>query len=257
MALDVPDYAVLHPGYGSVLRRLRWHAGLWAALDEGALRTPIARGVKGGYCSAGWVGMRSNALLWLRGAGGPGLRCASSGLRQYTARGWERDFGMVGYRRCYVPGGTYFFTVTVRDRSSGLLVERIEALRASMRAVHARAPWETVALVVLPDHLHAVWRLPEGDSDYSGRWRAIKAGFVRRVGDVPGAQRRNHRGEARIWPSRFWEHTLGDERDLRHHVDYVHINPVKHGLVQRVCDWPWSTFHREVARGRYCLDWAG
>ena len=164
---------------------------------------------------------------------------------------------MVDYRRNRVPGGTYFFTVNLLDRRSCLLVEHIDWLREAVRAVKCRRPFEIDAWVVLPDHLHAVWTLPEGDSDYSGRWRSIKIAFAK---GLPKTERRSavrlNKGERGIWQRRFWEHTIRDDADYAAHVDYVHVNPLKHGLVERLADWPYSSFHRAVARGVYHQDWA-
>jgi putative transposase len=164
---------------------------------------------------------------------------------------------MVNYRRHYVAGGTYFFTVTLRDRRSTLLVDQAAMLTEVMQQAHSRRPWETVASVIMPDHLHAIWQLPEGDDDYSGRWRDIKSGFVRKLSKAGHAIARNARGEADIWQSRFWEHMIRDEDDLRRHIDYIHFNPVRHGHVVRVADWPRSTFHRYVSEGILPLNWAG
>jgi len=164
---------------------------------------------------------------------------------------------MVLYRRNRVAGATYFFTVALGDRTSRLLTERIAEFRRAYAEVRSRRPFETVALVVLPDHLHAVWRLPTDDFDYSSRWRAIKAGFVRSLRQHGLAPVMNLRGEADVWQRRFWEHTIRDEADLRAHMDYVHWNPVKHGYVTRVSDWPHSTFHRYVRQGVLPRDWGG
>ncbi len=165
---------------------------------------------------------------------------------------------MSNYRRNRVPGGTYFFTVNLLDRSSGLFVEHIDLLRDAVRAVKRRHPFHIDAWVVLPDHLHAVWTLPEGDDDYSGRWRAIKKAFVK---GLPAIEERSlvrqARGERGIWQRRFWEHTIRDDADYAAHVDYVHVNPLKHSLVTRVVDWPYSSFHRAVSFGIYADDWAG
>ena len=156
---------------------------------------------------------------------------------------------MVSYRRSRVIGGTYFFTVTLRDRQSDLLVRHIINLRESWRAARERVPHEIVALVVLPDHLHAVLTMQDGADDYSSLWREIKKGFNRRTADT-------RRSSTSPWQSRFWEHTIANERDLAAHVDYIHINPLKHGLVERVADWPHSSFHRYVERGWLASDWA-
>jgi putative transposase len=163
---------------------------------------------------------------------------------------------MVRYRRNFQFGGTFFFTVTLRDRRSNLLVDRIELLRDAFRVTMLRRPFEVDAIVVLPDHLHAIWTLPSDDADYPERWRAIKSRFVRGLKAAGDAVPMSGRGECMVWQRRFWEHTIRDERDLANHVDYVHYNPVRHGLVSRVADWPYSSFHRFVARGDLPPDWA-
>ncbi len=165
---------------------------------------------------------------------------------------------MPDYRRNRVPGGTYFFTVNLLDRKRRLLADHIDALRAAVRQVRARRSFYIDAWVVLPDHTHCVWTLPDGDADFSARWKAIKIAFVKalpsneRLSDV-----RRANGERGIWQRRFWEHTIRDDRDYAAHIDYVYFNPVKHGLVSRVRDWPHSSFHRDVAAGIYPADWAG
>src|SRR3546814_13523256 len=154
---------------------------------------------------------------------------------------------MVRYRRNRVPDGTYFFTVTLRDRRSDALVRHVEALRSAWRAARCRVPHGIVAAVVLPDHLHAVVTMCDGPGDYSRLWQEIKKGFTRRVAA----------GQASPWQARFWAHTIRDERDLQPHVDYVHVNPLKPGLVTRVVDWPYSSFHRHVRQGLAAADCAG
>jgi putative transposase len=165
---------------------------------------------------------------------------------------------MSNYLRLREPGGTYFFTVNLLERQRRLLVEHVGELRASFRAARLARPFDMLAVVVLPDHLHCVWRLPEGDSDNANRWAQIKAGFSRRLtrGERRSSSRRAKR-ERGLWQRRFWEHLIRDDDDLHHHLDYVHYNPVKHGHVVRVRDWPYSSFHREVRRGVYPIDWAG
>jgi putative transposase len=165
---------------------------------------------------------------------------------------------MPNYRRLRVPGGTYFFTVNLADRSSRLLVERIDALRASVREVMRVRPFTSVAWVVLPDHMHALWALPEGDADFATRWMRIKQAFCDRVprGERIAVARRD-RNERGLWQRRYWEHRIRDERDLRHHIDYIHLNPVKHGLARRVAEWPHSSFHRFVRDGALPPDWTG
>jgi putative transposase len=164
---------------------------------------------------------------------------------------------MVRYRRNFVLGGTYFFTVTVADRRSSVLTDHIVSLRRAFRVTRGQQPFDVDAIVVLPDHLHAVMTLPEGDSDFSGRWRRVKSLFTRSVVKRGLSVGRNDRGEFDLWQRRFWEHTIRDETDLAGHVDYTHYNPVKHGLVSRVSDWPYSSFHRYVRLGWLPEDWGG
>ncbi len=164
---------------------------------------------------------------------------------------------MVAYRRNRVAGATYFFTVTLRNRQSHVLVERIEELRSAVRTVRRERPFRIDAFVVLPDHLHAVWSLPADDSDYAGRWRLIKSRFTHTLRKAGSRFSRNGKGEHDLWQRRFWEHTIRDAEDFRRHVEYIHFNPVKHGWAPQVRDWPYSTFHRWVRQGIYPLDWAG
>jgi len=164
---------------------------------------------------------------------------------------------MVQYRRNFVAGGTYFFTVTLIGRDSDILTRHIDALRASVECIKHTQPFEIVAWVVLPDHLHAVWTMPTGDCDYSSRWRAIKSNFVRSLKRQGVSITMRTDGSALLWQRRFWEHTIKDDDDLRRCVDYCYINSVKHGLVTAVVDWPYSSFHRDVKRGVYPRDWAG
>ncbi len=163
------------------------------------------------------------------------------------------------YRRAWHPGGTYFFTVNLLQRQgSDLLTRHIDTLRQMVRSVQARHPFHIHGWVVLPEHLHCVIELPEHDADFATRWRLIKMGFSKAL---PKTERlssvRARRGERGIWQRRYWEHLIRDEADFRAHMDYVHINPVKHGLVVHVSDWPYSTFHRLVRQGIYQADWAG
>jgi len=164
---------------------------------------------------------------------------------------------MVRYRRNYVPGGTYFFTVALADRRSCLLVEHIGPLRAAFRAARQERPFTIDAVVILPEHLHAIMTLPEGDADFSGRWRRIKGLFSRAVGAADARFAPAPNGEYPLWQRRFWEHTIRDDEDFSRHFDYLHFNPVKHGLVDRVRDWPYSSFHLYVRRGWLSEDWGG
>ncbi|MEJ2626778.1 MAG: transposase [Pseudolabrys sp.] len=165
---------------------------------------------------------------------------------------------MTNYRRHRIVGGCYFFTVNLAERRLRLLTEHIDLLRNAFRYTRSRHPFTIEAIVVLPDHLHAIWTLPEGEADFALRWRLIKATFSRRL---PAGERisgsRAAKGERGIWQRRYWEHAIRDEGDFARHVDYIHINPVKHGLVARVRDWPHSSFHRLVRQGVYPEDWAG
>ena len=156
---------------------------------------------------------------------------------------------MVNYRRNFVPGGTYFFTVTLRDRASRLLTEYPGLLRDAFISTKRRHPFHTNAIVVLPDHLHAIWTLPEGDADYPGRWKAIKSDFTRALVRAGVVLRRSPTGEYAVGQRRYWEHTISSAHDYEKHVDYIHFNPVKHGWAGRVIDWPHSSFHRYVSQG--------
>jgi putative transposase len=166
---------------------------------------------------------------------------------------------MPDYRRAWTPGGTYFFTVNLLQRhGNDLLVRHIDKLRESVRTVRQRHPFHIHGWVVLPEHLHCVMELPSGDADFANRWRLIKMGFSKALPRTERVSRvRAARGERGIWQRRYWEHLIRDEADFRAHMDYVHINPVKHGWVDRVVDWPYSTFHRLVKSGVYPADWAG
>jgi putative transposase len=138
------------------------------------------------------------------------------------------------------------------------LTENIGLLRAAFRCVRTRHPYTMEAAVILPDHLHAIWTLPEDDADFALRWRLIKSAFSH---DLPRDERisasRAGKGERGVWQRRYWEHTLRDENDFTRHLDYVHFNPVKHGHAARVQDWPYSSFRRWVRLGAYSEDWAG
>jgi putative transposase len=166
---------------------------------------------------------------------------------------------MSNYRRAWHPGGTYFFTVNLlQRRQNDLLTRHIDLFRNILRSVRARHPFHIHGWVVLPEHLHCVMELPPGDADFATRWRLIKIEFSKAL---PKTERlsavRAARGERGIWQRRYWEHLIRDEMDYQAHMDYVHINPVKHGLVRRVADWPYSTFHELVKTNVYPPDWGG
>lgn len=158
------------------------------------------------------------------------------------------------YRRDYQPGARYFFTVVTEGRQP-LLIEQVGRLREAFRLCMTRHPFEIDAVVVLPDHLHTVWRLPEGDADFSSRWRIIKRKFS--AGLPPGQinPSKHAKREKGIWQRRFWEPVIRDEDDWRRHIDYIHTNPVKHGYVSSPDQWPHGSFRRAVAKGWYPPAW--
>jgi putative transposase len=168
------------------------------------------------------------------------------------------ETGMPNYRRAWMPGGTWFFTVNLlQRRGNDLLVREIELLRRCMAMERARRPFSVLAWVVMPEHMHWLWRLPPGDGDFATRWRRIRTDFS--LGIARHETRtavRLRRGERGIWQRRYWEHLVRDEDDLRRHVEYIHFNPVKHGHAVRAADWPHSSFRAWVERGAYSLDWA-
>lgn len=153
--------------------------------------------------------------------------------------------GMSSYVRPKVQGATVFFTVTLAERGSDLLVREIDVLRRAVADTKAERPFQIDAWVVMPDHIHAVWTLPEGDRDFSKRWGAIKARFSKAI--PTGRLRKSHiaRRERGVWQRRFWEHHIRDDRDFRAHVEYCWFNPVKHGFVEDPTDWPYSSYHRD------------
>jgi putative transposase len=163
---------------------------------------------------------------------------------------------MSNYRRSLARGAIFFFTVTLADRQSDLLVTEIERLRRSYRNVQKRYPFKTIAICILPDHLHAIWELPPTDADFSLRWSLVKRGFSTglNANDTRSASKKTKR-EKGVWQRRFWEHEIRDDRDLENHVAYVYSNPVKHGLVTRPIEWPFSSFHRDVELGIFTQDW--
>ncbi len=180
---------------------------------------------------------------------------------------------MPHYIRAYVPGGTYFFTVNLLERKRRLLVEHIDALRNAFRIVKQQRPFRIDAIVILPDHLHStawkqevgqrrerlpsIWTMPPDDCDYSTRWRLIKSAFSGTIEPVERLSRRRQvKSERGIWQRRFWEHAIRDQDDFDRHLDYIHYNPVKHGWVEKVSEWPHSSFHRFVRLGFYTENWA-
>lgn len=165
---------------------------------------------------------------------------------------------MPNYRRTWIRGGTYFFTVNCLQRhGNDLLVRHIDKLREAVRITRQVHPFVIHGWVVLPDHLHCIMQLPPGDADFALRWQVIKRRFSLAV---PATEYRSdvrqRRRERAVWQRRYWEHLLRDEQDYRQHMDYLHYNPVKHGYAERVADWPYSAFHRCVKSGMYPANWA-
>lgn len=158
------------------------------------------------------------------------------------------------YRRHYQAGNTYFFTVVTQHRRP-LLLEHIEKLRRAFRLMHVRYPCEIQAIVILPDHLHTIWRLPDGDSNYSRRWMVLKRAFSTTIPAIPATESQLNKREKGIWQRRFGEHVIRNEQDWARHLDYIHYNPVKHGYVNNPADWEYSSFSHWVANGVYPRDW--
>lgn len=160
------------------------------------------------------------------------------------------------YRRASVPGASYFFTlITYRRRPLFSDQSNVERWHRAVAKVQGTRPFVVEAEVVLPDHLHLIWTLPEDDADYATRIRLIKAAFTKMafscVEDGTSNESRASKGEREVWQRRYWEHVIRDERDFQAHLDYIHANPVQHGLVARPSDWPYSTFGIWLERGAY------
>ncbi len=153
------------------------------------------------------------------------------------------------YQRVWQPGGCYFFTVVTHQRQMLFAQkEYIQYLREGFQHIHKKRPFTIDAIVVLPDHIHCIWRLPVNDTDYATRWRLIKHFVTCKINN-------NYESKIKIWQKRYWEHCLRDENDWRNHMDYIHYNPVKHGYVSSPLEWPYSSFARAVENGRYSKDW--
>ena len=163
---------------------------------------------------------------------------------------------MTNYRRDKHPGATWFFTVNIAQRYQCLLIDNIDILRSAFRSIHASHPFIVNAIVILPDHLHTIWTLPEDDANYPLRWRLIKTYFSKSIktSELVSLSRKK-KGERGIWQRRYWEHRIRSEKDFNRHIDYIHYNPVKHGYVNQVSQWPWSSFHRFVRDGLLDSDW--
>ena len=164
---------------------------------------------------------------------------------------------MTDYRRFYIPGATWFFTVNlVQRRNNRLLLENIDLLRMAFSEVKKRHPFNIHAIVIMPEHLHCIWTLPSDDADFSMRWGQIKGCFSRHIDTGERISKsRGKRRERGLWQRRFWAHLITDQEDFNRHVDYIHWNPVKHGWVRHVADWPHSSFHKFVRLGVYPVTW--
>ena len=163
------------------------------------------------------------------------------------------------YRRSQTKGATYFFTVLTYKRKKILCKkDNVKIIKGAFKQIALQHPFNVDAFVLLPDHIHCIWTLPESDNAFSTRWRLIKGYFTRRC-DMKHRddQTRNmqKKGLQGVWQQRFWEHRIRDERDFAAHVDYIHYNPVKHRLAKAPKDWEWSTFHRYVKEGIYDINW--
>lgn len=163
------------------------------------------------------------------------------------------------YRRLYTAGATYFFTVNLQDRKSDLLIREIDLLRKCFRKVKQKHPFEINAIAILPDHIHAIWTMPQDDADFSKRWRLIKYYFSHALKNTDEhiSESRAQKQERGIWQRRFWEHKIRNQEDYNNHVNYIHYNPLKHGYVQKAKDWEYSSFHKYVEQGIYDMDWCG
>jgi len=163
------------------------------------------------------------------------------------------------YRRAFIPGGSFFFTVVTEQRRPLLAAaDAVDVLRMAFRTVRSARPFELDAIVVMPDHLHCIWTLPPGDADFATRWRLVKTWFTKHreptLCSAPNRARIAKREQA-VWQHRFWEHLLRDEADVVRHVEYIHYNPVRHGYAAAPADWPYSSFHRYVEASIYPADW--
>jgi len=167
---------------------------------------------------------------------------------------------MSNYRRAQEGGATYFFTVVAYRRQPLLTCpDVLDSLRDAFREVQQTNPFKLDAVVILPDHLHAMWTLPDGDAEFGKRWGMIKRHVSKAVSkaiSVPVGDSMRSRQESGLWQRRFWEHLIRDDADYARHMDYLHYNPVRHGHVERPADWPHSSFRKCVERGIYPMDWA-
>lgn len=165
----------------------------------------------------------------------------------------------MNYRRLRIPGGTYFFTLVTYNRRHILNDSLyVDTLRGSFTTALKTHPFKIDAYVIMPDHIHMIWTLPEGDDNFPVRWSIIKNTFSRKMNSILGPEaplKVGAKGEAGFWQRRYWEHVIRDEIDLNNHVDYIHYNPVKHGFVQNPEDWKLSSFKKYQEKGYYPPEW--
>jgi putative transposase len=165
------------------------------------------------------------------------------------------------YRRSFVSGATYFFTIVTGNRAPIFNNEQnVSLLRGALRTVMDVSPFEIIATVILHDHMHFLWSLPEGDKDYSSRIGRLKIAFTRSFRErfpihIPLSDSQDSKRESGLWQRRFWEHTIRDDNDFKAHLDYTHYNPCKHGYCKSPVDWPWSSFDKWVRLGEYDANW--
>ncbi|GAA0199116.1 transposase [Kangiella japonica] len=164
---------------------------------------------------------------------------------------------MVQYRRNRVEGASYYFTVNLNDRSKDYLTRYIHDLRHSFRVCRASMPFTIDVTVILPEHLHCIWTLPDDGSNYSARWRKVKTTFTQRLIQQNINISKDRHGQYNLWQRRYWERTIRNDKEFSAYVDYIHYNPVKHGYVSKVQDWKYSSFHRFVREGKLSRDWGG
>lgn len=170
---------------------------------------------------------------------------------------------MSNYKRSKTPGACYFFTVvTYKKQEISTHPESRKILHTVISEVKKEYPFKINAWVLLPEHIHCIWTLPDGDADYSKRWGLIKLRFSNQTKnlffrpELINKSKQKHR-ESSIWQRRFWEHEIRDQKDYNQHMDYIYYNPVKHRQVSQVIDWPYSTFHRDAQKGMYSSNWGG
>ena len=164
---------------------------------------------------------------------------------------------MVQYRRSKTPGASYFFTVNLHNRSKGYLTDHSHYLRQAFYEARKIHQFKIVAIAILPDHLHTILQLQQIDYHYPKIWQTIKSRFTRALVKEGVALQKNAKGEYNLWQRRYWEHQIRDETDMQHHIEYIHYNPVKHGHINQVKDWPHSSFHQYVKQDIFPKDWGG